>query len=74
MKAWVMHKAGGKLYLVFGEDCVEAAKVLADKLGCNYEDFSVGKKWEVDPKEPLCLSSLWPHFTACPGQHSQNGY
>ena len=73
MKAYLLDIRGeSQVYLAFGEDCVSAAKVLAEKLGCNYEDFSVGGSWDVDPNEPINISKLWPYFTATPGRHAKN--
>ena len=71
MKAYLLDKQGSQVYLVFGEDCVSAAKVLAEKLGCK-EDFSVGGSWDVDPNEPINISKLWPYFTAWPGRHAKD--
>jgi hypothetical protein len=71
MKAYLLDIRGeSQVYLVFGEDAVSAGKVLAEKLGCNYEDFSVGGSWDVDPNEPINISKLWPYFTNNPGRHA----
>lgn len=66
MKAYLLDKRGESIYLVFGEDCVSAAKVLAEKLGCDYEDFSVGGSFDVDPNEPINVGKWWPYFTCNP--------
>jgi hypothetical protein len=73
MKAYLLdRRAESHVYLVFGEDCVSAAKVLAEKIGGSYEDFSVGGSWDVDPNEPIDISKLWPYFTAWPGRHASD--
>lgn len=56
----------GKLYLAFGETCVDAAK----KLGGDIERFSVGGTYEID--EPICVSDWWPYFTCNPGRHRKH--
>lgn len=71
MKAYLMDRQGGQVYLVFGNDCVSAAKSLAAKIGGDYENFSVGGWWDVDPEEPINISKLWPYFTAWPGRHAE---
>ncbi len=51
-------------YFSFGTDAVEAAKPLAEKLGCKVEDFGVGGSYPIT--EPIPLGQLWPYFTNAP--------
>lgn len=73
MKAYLLEvndgRETGRIYMVIGTECVEAAKVLAERVGCNWERIGVGGSWDVDPLEPICVSGLWPYFTANPGSH-----
>ena len=70
MNAYLLNDPNGKLWLAFGEDCVQAAEHLVKQIGGNYERFSVGGSWEVNPDKPIDMSQLWPYFTNQPGRHS----
>lgn len=64
MNAYLLSREGSKLYLSFGENATEAATSLIKKIGGNnVDEFSVGGSWEVNPNEPIDVSSFWPYFT-----------
>lgn len=54
------------VYLVFGEDCETAAKLLAAKIGGDYEQFAISGEWDVSADEFIDISSFWPYFTSTP--------
>lgn len=73
MKAFLMDYGGDKsgqgasrVYIVFGEDAVAAGDILGEKLNIDPEKISVGGSWEVNPNEPIDVSSFWPYFTSQP--------
>lgn len=61
---------GGRLYMAFGVDCRAAAQVLGEKLSLDWQTFSVGGSYDIDPKRPITISDLWPYFTNRPGRHA----
>lgn len=58
--------SGGKLYLAFGTDCLEAAKSLAESVGGSWERFSVSGSWDATGGTHIVVSEWWPHFTSNP--------
>lgn len=59
------------MWLVFGEDVLQAANALLialDRAEGDVNTFSVSGSWPVDPSKPIDLGRLWPHFTSCPGK------
>lgn len=69
-----VHNPNGKLWMAFGEDAVDAANHLIQKIGgsTDVNRFSVGGSWEVDPTAPINISSLWPYFTNYPNRHARD--
>lgn len=67
MRAYILDNYKDNVYLVF-EDLGLGAKNLAEKLGCDTEDFSVGGSFEVNVNEPINISKLWPYFTNNPSK------
>ena len=68
MKAYLLDDTapGGKLYLAFGKDCVQAAEKIIDEIGGNpdVDRFSVSGSWNVG--DVIDVSKWWPHFTSDP--------
>ena len=70
----VDYKCSGKLYVAFGDDCVDAAKRLIESIGGDpdTERFSVGGSWNAVPGEVIEASKWWPYFTCNPPNELTN--
>ncbi len=68
MKAYLLHdtEPGGKLYLAFGENCVEAASKIIVSIGgsTDVNRFSVGGSYDVTDGAFIEVTKWWPYFTA----------
>ena len=71
MKAYLLDDHdGGKVWIAFGADPVEASQALTKIIGGEYRDgrYSVSGSWDVEPGTAICVSKFWMYFTANPPQ------